>query len=114
MLIVSLYLIFLELILEKTKNFLPEQSAQLNHIFAKRKGHLENNPSNQKKLLKLINNDRYWFGTDIYNCQWYIKSSEEGGQFWAKVYNHKLSDGGYNKIPRKWNSDTGLCTSEVK
>lgn len=104
---------FQEIILEKQKNILPKQNSQLNHIFAKRKGHLENTSSNQNELLQLINDMKNFCGTDSFNCQWFIKQSETGGQYWAKVFNHTLSDGGYNSVARLWNPITGLCQRSI-
>lgn len=97
-----------------SKNSLPKNKSQINHIFAKRPGHLKNTPKNQKTLIDLINNKSNFKGTDKDGCDWYIKKGKNGSQYWAKVYKGVLSDGGYNKSPKNWDPDTGLCKNPFK
>lgn len=91
-----------------SRNYLPKNKSQLNHIFSVRPGHLKNTPKNKKTLTDLINDKLAYKGTDKNGCKWYIKIAKNGAQYWAKVHNGTLSDGGYNRSPKKWNNDTGL------
>ena len=59
-----------------SKNSLPKNKSQINHIFAKRPGHLKNTPKNQKTLTDLINNKSNFKGTDKDGCDWYIKKGK--------------------------------------
>lgn len=93
-------------------NSLPKNKSQLDHIFAVRPGHLKNTKKNKKKLEELINDNSAYKGTDKSGCKWYIKIAKNGAQYWAKVHNEILSDGDYNKSPKKWNNDTGLFKSK--
>lgn len=96
------------------KNKLPDNKSQLNHIFAVRPGHLANTKKNRQTLTDLINNKSALKGKDKDGCKWYVKTAENGAQYWAKVYNGVLSDGGYNRTPKQWNEDTGLCKNPFK
>lgn len=73
------------------------------------KGHLANNSRNRKTLLDLINDSSCYVGTDKDGCKWYIKIAKNGAQYWAKVKNCKLSNGGYNRSPKIWDEETGFC-----
>lgn len=91
-----------------SRNKLPKNTAQIKHIFRKSKGHLVNNSKNRKTLLDLINNESYYVGTDKDGCKWYIRLAKNGAQYWAKVKNGNLSNGGYNRSPKPWDEETGL------
>ncbi len=62
-----------------SRNRLPENPAQIKHIFRKSKGHLANNSRNRKTLLDLINDSSCYVGTDKDGCKWYIKIAKNGG-----------------------------------
>jgi filamentous hemagglutinin len=81
------------------------------HIFAKRKGHLVDTPQNRATLLRIANDETLYRGTDIWGNKWYIESCGNGGQHWVRVRNGKINEGGYNRTPIKWNSQTGLYKS---
>lgn len=97
--------------MKKNKNILPKGEAQLKHIFTKREGHLEDTFYNRTKIIEIINNQQFYIGQDMYGCKWFVEETKTGGQYWAKVYNHTLSDAGFNTVVHIWNEHTGLCNN---
>ena len=94
------------------KNEFSDQEAKLKHNWAKRKGHLEKTPENEKLIYDVANDPEYYCGSpDEYGNHWYAKILKNGRQVWARVRDNKIVGWGINKAKdiRKWNSKTGLA-----
>ncbi len=87
---------------------LPENNAQLKHIFSGKEGHYSDTKQNRTILYNLANNDKYFVGKDRYGNSWNVKLNSKGEQIWVRYQNKKINEGGKNKNPRKWDKDTGL------
>ena len=60
-------------------------------------------------LLDLANDSKYHIGKDIDNgLDWHARIDENGYQQWVNHYNGTIRDGEINKIPRKFDPETGL------
>lgn len=92
----------------KGKVRLPENDAQLKHIFRKSEGHLEDSPGNRQLLQDLANDMKHHAGKDIHGKDWHYKELEDGSQLWVSVRNGVIQDGGLNRPPRSWDEMTGL------
>ena len=92
----------------KGKVRLPENDAQLKHIFRKSEGHLEDSPGNRQLLQELANDMKHHAGKDIHGKDWHYKELEDGSQLWVSVRDGVIRDGGLNRPPRSWDEMTGL------
>ena len=92
----------------KGKVRLPENDAQLKHIFRKSEGHLEDSPGNKQLLQDLANDMKHHAGKDIHGNDWHYKELEDGSQLWVSVRDGVIQDGGLNSPPRSWDEMTGL------
>ena len=97
-----------DLVLSFYKNTFFDDISQIKHIFAKREGHLADTPKNRATLLRVANDETLYRGTDMWGNKWYIEKCGNGGQYWARVRNGKINEGGYNRTPVDWNPITGL------
>ena len=93
------------------RNTFYEDNSKSRHIFAKREGHLVDTPKNRATLLRVANDETLYRGTDIWWNKCYIEQCGNGGQYWVRVRNGKINEGGYNRTPIKWNIKTGLYKS---
>lgn len=80
---------------------LPQDRSQIDHIFRKSEGHLQNTVENQKILVDLANDKSKYIGTDIYGNNWNVNYNNSGEQIWVRYRNNVINEGGINKIPRK-------------
>lgn len=87
---------------------LPEQEAQLAHIFEDREGHIPRTSENMKLLVDLANSWENYRGTDAFGNAWHIKSRDDNSQVWVRSRNGVINEGGINKKPRTWDKDSGL------
>lgn len=87
---------------------LPEQEAQLAHIFEDREGHISRTSENMKLLVDLANSWENYRGTDAFGNAWHIKSRDDNSQVWVRSRNGVINEGGINKKPRTWDKDSGL------
>lgn len=87
---------------------LPEQEAQLAHIFEDREGHIPRTSENMKLLVGLANSWENYRGTDAFGNAWHIKSRDDNSQVWVRSRNGVINEGGINKKPRTWDKDSGL------
>ena len=93
----------------KDKVKLPKNDSQLKHIFRDEEGHLKDTPENRKILLDLANDTKYHIGKDIENgLDWHATIDADGTQKWVSHYDGTIREGGINKIPRKFDPETGL------
>ena len=92
----------------KGKVRLPENDAQLKHIFRKSAGHLEDNPQNRQLLQDLANDVKHHVGKDMRGNDWHYKELDDGSQLWVSVRNGIIQEGGLNQPPRPWSERTGL------
>lgn len=92
----------------KGKVRLPENDAQLKHIFREEEGHLMDTPENRDILLKLANDESTHAGIDKYGNDWNIRLNEDGSQYWVRSQNQVINEGGRNTNPLPWNDETGL------
>lgn len=91
-----------------SRNRLPKNSAQIKHFMRKDVGHLVDNPKNRATLLRVSNDESLYAGTDKWGNKWYIETCKNGGQHWVRVMNGIINEGGYNRSPIEWDSETGL------
>lgn len=92
---------------------LPDEKSQLNHIFSNRPGHLPDTPQNRERLINLANDNQKFVGKDKYGNSWNVSNTSDG-QLWVRHQNGKINEGGINKVPRNWNSETGLNDNPIK
>ena len=91
---------------------LPKNDSQLNHIFRKKEGHLEDTPENRKLLEDLANDESKYLGIDKWGNSWNAVTLPDGSQLWVRYRNGVITDGGKNKTPIPWNPETGLCNPD--
>ncbi len=98
----------------KGKVKLPENDAQLKHIFREEEGHLSDTPANRKMLEELANNPDYHMGKDSRGNDWNVRQNFDGTQDWVRSQNNTINEGGRNTLPRQWDSETGLYNNVFK
>lgn len=88
---------------------------KLSHIFRKKEGHFSQETNYGKRLLtEIANNEKYYLGLDQHGNGWYAKITRNGKQIWVRTKGNHITDGGINKVPKKYNPRTGLCKDIVK
>ena len=98
----------------QTKVKLPNNDAQLKHIFRNEEGHLTDTPENRRLIEELANDIGTHAGKDIQGNDWNIRYLEDGSQLWVTSKDGMIQNGGLNRPPRPWNEFTGLCRNVVK
>lgn len=93
---------------------LPENDAQIKHIFSGKEGHLEDTPSNRKLLIGLANDKSKFIGTDKYGNSWNAEIKSDGKQNWVRYQNGTINEGGQNQVPRQWDDETGYNNNPFK
>jgi len=85
------------------------------HVWAKRPGHLERTPENEKLVHDVANDSECYFGPDKREHYWYAKILKNEKQVWVKVRNNKIIGWGINESSsiRKYNSKTGFVALKV-
>ncbi|MGK7877223.1 MAG: hypothetical protein AB4426_29180 [Xenococcaceae cyanobacterium] len=79
------------------------------HIFRNIEGHFsEDTPANRKILIDTALNADNYLGTDKWGNNWYAQTQGDGTQIWVQVRNGEIINGGFNNIPRPWNTLTGF------
>ena len=91
-----------------TKISLPENDAQLKHIFREGNGHIIDTPDNRSKILNVANDKKNYLGKDARGNDWYAKTESDGSQIWVRTRNGKVDNAGVNTTPRTWDDETGL------
>ena len=91
-----------------TKISLPENDAQLKHIFREGNGHIIDTPDNRSKILNVANDKKNYLGRDARGNDWYAKTESDGSQIWVRTRNEKVDNAGVNTTPRTWDDETGL------
>ena len=91
-----------------TKISLPENNAQLKHIFREGNGHIIDTPDNRSKILNVANDKKNYLGRDARGNDWYAKTESDGSQIWVRTRNGKVDNAGVNTTPRTWDDETGL------
>ena len=92
----------------KGKVKLPDNDAQIKHIFEEREGHLPDTPENRKMLTELANDEPFHTGKDMYGNDWHTRINNDGTQDWVRHQNQVINEGGRNTTPRSWHERTGL------
>ena len=87
---------------------LPKNDSQLKHIFGNRPGHLPDTPEKRRMLENLARDTSKYMGTDKYGNSWNVSMNDDGTQTWVRYQNGVINDGGFNKIPKPWDDETGL------
>ncbi len=88
---------------------------RISHIFRKAEGHFAESTEQSRQVLEDVTNDaNNLLGGDKYGNGWYAKLNEKGEQIWTQVNNGKIINGGINKVPRKFNAETGLSQPIIK
>ena len=79
------------------------------HIFREIEGHFqEDTPANRKILIDTVLNADNYLGNDKWGNNWYAETQADGTQIWVQVRNGEIINGGFNNIPRPWDSLTGF------
>lgn len=81
-------------------------------IFGKREGHLPDTPENRKLLQDVANDSKTTLGLDKHGNEWSSKIMDDGSQVWTQTRNGNVINGGLNKTPKTYNSETGLSATE--
>ena len=50
----------------------------------------------------------------IQDNSWNIETTDSGAQNWVRYQKGIINEGGQNKTPRKWDTETGLNNNPVK
>lgn len=95
---------------ENHNGSIPDDPAVTGHIFdPEKEGHLpEDTPENRQRLNDVGNDEDSYLGQDQYGNDWHGKINEDGSQTWTESRDGRIFDGGVNKVPKKFNPDTGL------
>ena len=98
----------------KGKVKLPENDAQLKHIFRDEEGHLTDTPENRKLITELANDERAHIGKDSRGLDWNVRLNDDGSQLWVSSKNGAIQNGGINNPPHQWDAETGLSRNLFK
>ena len=98
----------------KGKVKLPENDAQIKHILRNDDGHLPDTAENRKMFTDLANDSNCHVGIDGRGLDWNASYNEDGSQNWVCSRNGIIQDCGCNKIPRKWDEETGFKNNARK
>ena len=80
------------------------------HIFRNIEGHFpEDMPAYRKILIDTALNADNYLGRDKWGNNWYAQTQGDGIQIWVQVRNGEIINGGFNNIPRPWNTLTGFA-----
>jgi len=93
------------LVNEKTTLF----ENNLSHIFRDAPGHLSDTPFNRQLLVDAASNPKNYLGTDKFGNKWQGYIQKDGTQVWVSLRNGEIRNGGINKVPKNFDSETGLC-----
>lgn len=99
---------------ERNTQSLPENNAQIKHIFSGKEGHLEDTPSNRKLLTDLANDKDKFIGVDKYGNSWNAEIKSDGTQILVRYQNGIINEGGQNQVPRQWDNETGYNNNPFK
>jgi len=91
-----------------TKNIIKEGRAK--KIFGNREGHLPDTPENRKILQDVADDSGTTLGSDKHGNIWSARDLDDGTQIWTQTRNGEIINGGLNKTPRVYNSETGLSS----
>jgi filamentous hemagglutinin len=86
----------------------PEKPGQVRHIFRDAPGHLADTPANRTLLKEIADDASATLGTDKFGNVWSARTLQDGTQVWVQTRNGVIQNGGLNKTPRVFNSETGL------
>ena len=98
----------------KGKISLPDNDAQLKHIFRKEAGHLPDTPENRKLLLDLANDSSAHVGKDLRGLDWNSRINEDGSQLWVSSKDGVIQNGGINNPFHPWDKTTGFSKNVFK
>lgn len=93
---------------ESVKNIITDNKAK--KIFGTREGHIVDTPQNRELLINIANDTNNILGNDKFGNTWSAKLLDTGEQVWTQTRNGQIINGGINKIPKKFNSETGLSS----
>lgn len=96
------------------KQTLPQNEAQLKHIFSGKEGHLSDTAANRVLLINLANSRDKYIGIDKYGNSWNAETNSDGSQNWVRYQNGTINEGGRNAVPRKWDNETGFNKNPFK
>lgn len=99
---------------EYEKQSLPQNEAQLKHIFSGKTGHLRDTPANRKLITDLANNRKKFVGIDKYGNSWNVEVNRQGKQNWVRYRNGIINEGGQNEKAREWDNGTGFNKNPFK
>ena len=81
------------------------------HIFRDAKGHLPDTPENRALLADVANDPATTLGTDRFGNTWSARLLPDGTQVWVQTMGNRIVNGGLNRTPRTFNSQTGLSSA---
>ena len=93
---------------------MPEKDAQMKHIFREAEGHLADTAFNRNLIERVVNNPKNYVGKDSYGTDWYAQIQPDGSQVWARAFHGFVTNAGFNRSPRKFDSRTGLNKNPLK
>lgn len=96
---------------EKAAERIVLSESRTGKIFGAREGHMADTSANRKLLSDLANNPAAQLGTDKFGLSWSAQSLPDGTQAWVQIRNGQIWNGGINKTPQVFNSETGLASS---
>uniref|UniRef100_UPI000691F5F9 hypothetical protein n=1 Tax=Campylobacter sputorum TaxID=206 RepID=UPI000691F5F9 len=79
-------------------------------IFGTREGHIIDTPQNRELLINVANDTKLVLGKDKFGNTWSGKLLDNGEQVWTQTRNGQIINGGINKTPKNFNSETGLSS----
>ncbi|ASM35178.1 putative filamentous haemagglutinin, intein-containing protein [Campylobacter sputorum subsp. bubulus] len=79
-------------------------------IFGTREGHIIDTPQNRELLINVANDTKLVLGKDKFGNTWSAKLLDNGEQVWTQTRNGQIINGGINKTPKNFNSETGLSS----
>ena len=79
------------------------------HIFRNAPGHLLDTATNRQLLIDVASDTKNFLGYDKYKTVWFAKITDSGKQIWVGVRENSIRYGGLNDVPKRFNSETGLC-----
>ena len=93
---------------ENVKNIITDNKAK--KIFGTREGHIIDTPQNRELLTNVANDANNILGNDKFGNTWSAKLLDTGEQVWTQTRNGQIINGGINKVPKQFNSETGLSS----
>ena len=77
--------------------------SRIGHIFRDAEGHFaEDTEVNRRALIDTANRPVNFVGADRFGNAWFIETRSDGSQVWVQVRDGKITNGGINPAPRRF------------